>query len=208
MQIAILAALSSHVKQELSLAIQRVGMEVASSLLGCSGYVIASDLDEEAKKIILQQHHLGKPILGIGKGAELLVEMGFIPGIEGNKPGIQVVDSLETPSSTLQLVEEYQLNAFTRYLTFQHRLSIAEPSVKQFKISRGLLQEMMALGLTVLRNSDSREISVAANKAGNAMAILPHFVHDVTSDLLFQSMRDYIQEGYVPRVASLYYYPR
>lgn len=52
------------------------------------------------------------------------------------------------------------------------------------------------------------QIAGIANKMGNVLALLPTLLETQQTDLIFQSMRDYIRAGYVQQVAPLNYYPR
>jgi phosphoribosylformylglycinamidine (FGAM) synthase-like amidotransferase family enzyme len=53
----------------------------------------------------------------------------------------------------------------------------------------------------------SNHIAAISNKAGNVLAMSP-FPGELLSEAIFQSMRDYIQEGNRRSVSPLYYYPR
>lgn len=74
---------------------------------------------------------------------------------------------------------------------------------------------MQLLGSTVFQycEADGKEFSVntiaaVSNKVGNVMAMIAHPGCTPDGDPIFQSMRDYIQDGYVQRVLPMSYYPR
>src|SRR6185312_2203124 len=120
MRIAILHS-SSHALAD---AIVRAGMQpefflphdASINLAKCAGFILLDDLSAECMQILSQQSHLGKPVLGMGKGAECLVTSGLIPGLENAEPCITLTD-VEYVAHTIRLTEYYQLNAFTQCLT-------------------------------------------------------------------------------------------
>ncbi len=182
-----------------------------------AGYIIVDDSVSQAiLEVIKTEAKLGKPILGIGKGAKLLVETGLVPGIENDKVGITLIDSNPVVSETIffRLSDSYQLNAFTQYLKPKDVLSISDTGIeKYFVIPPALLAEMQLLGMNVFHYCDAEgkltdQIAAVSNKAGNIMAIVPHVEKASKNESIFQSMHDYIQAGYVQRVVPLNYYPR
>jgi hypothetical protein len=207
--------LSDHAKEAAYAAITRAHMQLVGFEAGLDGYVLAGALTLEPTArfellhamygvlpVLLAENALGKPILGIGQGAQLLVESGIVPGLENNKVGMGVqVESCEPINMTLCLSPHYQRNVFTQYVTQQDALAATfDEASAQFIMSETLADEITAQGLNVF------DMAVA-NKTGNALAVLPNIF---TCDAIFQSMqRSMKQARTVPNnVVPLYYYPR
>jgi phosphoribosylformylglycinamidine (FGAM) synthase-like amidotransferase family enzyme len=155
----------------------------------------------------------GKPVLGIGGGAEMLLASGVVPGVEGELAVIRLEPNVAgCPSSdvSLRLSPLYQRNAFTRRISRVDVLSLLlTHTCDTFLIPPALLQEIREQGLDVFHYLGStNRIAAIANKAGNALAMLPHPASTPEGDVIFQSMRDYIAKGKVEQVAPLFYYPR
>ncbi len=187
--------------------------------------------------MIKMQSKLGKPVLGICNGAQILVETGLVPGVENDKVCMVLTDNKRMQNGkvlgtgyynawiTLRLSDQYQLNAFTRHLKPSDllRIPIAHGEGR-FVIPPALLTEIEHHGLNVFQYCDEQgkivdefpinpngsiaNIAAVANKMGNVMAMMPHPERTPNGDRIFQSMRDYIQDGYVQRVVPLNYYPR
>lgn len=220
------------------LAVKRAGMlpekclwnETAEQLEEYAGYILVGSFSSHTTaipgldtviQVIRSQSHLGKPILGICSGAQILIETGLVPGVENEKPCITLTDTLSSQDSNLprthiRVSDYYQLNAFTRRLNPKNILSVSTAdSQKCFVIPPALLAEMQLLGSNVFLFCDAngKEFSVntvaaVSNKVGNVMAIITHPECTPEGDPIFQSMRDYIQDGYVQRVLPMSYYPR
>src|SRR5439155_16803957 len=89
--------------------------------------VIAA-LDPILQEIKVQSES-GKPVLGICNGAQILVETGLVPGLENNKVAMALAENKRIFRDkilgtgyynawiNIRLADEYQRNAFTRYLT-------------------------------------------------------------------------------------------
>lgn len=258
MRIAIVQFPGSNCERETILAVKRAGMqpieflwnESPQKLLECQGYIIVGGFSYEDRsragviasldpimQAIKEESQLGKPILGICNGAQILVETGLVPGIENNKIGMALTDNKRIQAGKvlgtgfynawvhMRLSDEYQLNAFTRLLKPKDILQIPVAHAEgRFVIPPALLQEMQSQGLNVFQYCDAEgnlseefpinpngsidNIAAVSNKAGNIMAMMPHPERTTNGDAIFQSMRDYIQEGFVHRVTPLHYYPR
>lgn len=231
MRIAILHLLESDATTETALAVTRAGMlpvsflwqKVAEPLADFDGFIIQNGLvsaGDPVLAILKEQSHLGKPILGMGQGAQILVESGLVPGLENHKVGVQVLAADPDESFVgIRLSDEYQYNAFTRNLSAKKILPMPVMSQYRFMIPPGLLMVMQVQGLNVFQYCDASgsiqastnaadNIAAVSNKAGNVMAMLAHPASSLAGDVIFQSMRDYIKKGYVERVAPLHYHPR
>lgn len=258
MRIAIVQFPGSNCERETILAVKRAGMEPQEflwnepkeKLAEFAGFIIVGGFSYEDRsragiiaaldpvmQTIQQQSELGKPILGICNGAQILVETGLVPGLENNKVGMALTDNRRVQEGKvlgtgyynawvhMRLADDYQLNAFTQHLTPKNILSLPVAHAEgRFVIPPALLIEMQINGLNVFQYCDAEgkrvdkfpinpngsvnNIAAVSNKAGNVMAIMPHPERTVGCDAIFYSMRDYIAEGYVVRVAPLNYYPR
>ncbi len=221
MRIAILQFLASNCEQEIILAVEKAGMKasiiqkVQADLSDFDGYVILDHCRNDfLKEILLLAQQTGKPILGMGEGVKPLLEYGLIPGLQNYSACIQITESLLSSLlfTQMKLREDYQYNAFTRYLTTNEAI-VTNAIDSRFMIPCALLKEMQEQGLDIfhLNNPDdvhSEQPAALSNKVGNVMAILPHHLPAIFLTKLFQSMHDYIEESDVPRVVPLFYQPR
>ncbi|HVE43949.1 MAG TPA: phosphoribosylformylglycinamidine synthase subunit PurQ [Gammaproteobacteria bacterium] len=166
-------------------------------------------------KQLKEQSDLGKPILGIGDGACILVEAGLVPGLEDNKPGVALITQRLADSCSiknrLRLSNPYQRNAFTRYLSTDAVLSFSNAeTIGQFVMTHVLSQEIKVQGLGIFTYYDEKigNIAALANKNGNVLAMFTP-LSPPDSDLIFRSIADYIQKGYRSNESiPLSYYPR
>ena len=258
MRIAVIQFPGSNCERETILAVKRAGMEASEflwnepkeKLADFAGYIIVGGFSYEDRsragaiaaldplmQVIKAQSKLGKPILGICNGAQILVETGLVPGVENEKLSMVLTDNKRIRDGKIlgtgyynawihmRLSDQYQLNAFTRHLKPHDILRVPVAHAEgRFIIPPALLQEMQTQGLNVFQycneqgnivdefpinpNGSVNNIAAVSNKAGNVMAMMPHPERTTEGDRIFSSMREYIQSGYVQRVAPLYYYPR
>jgi phosphoribosylformylglycinamidine synthase I len=258
MRIAIIQFPGSNCERETMLAVKRAGMEPheflwnedKEKLAEFAGYIIVGGFSYEDRAragviaaldpimhVIKAQSKLGKPILGICNGAQILVEAGLVAGVEDDKLCMVLTDNKRMQNGkvlgtgfynawvNMRLSDDYQLNAFTRYLKPQDILHIPVAHGEgRFVIPPALLLEMQTQGLNVFQycdehgniidefpvnpNGSMNNIAAVSNKAGNVLAMMPHPERTPNGDPIFQSMRDYIKEGYAQSVAPLNYYPR
>lgn len=258
MRIAIVQFPGSNCERETIMAVKRAGMEPheflwnedPARLADFAGFVIVGGFSYEDRgragilaaldpimQAIKMQSQLGKPVLGICNGAQILVETGLVPGIEHDKVGMALTDNKRIQGGkilgtgfynawvNMRLSDTYQLNAFTQLLTPKNILNIPVAHGEgRFIIPPGLLKEMKGQGLHVFQycdehgnirdefpvnpNGSIENIAAVSNKSGNVMAMMPHPERTPNGDLIFLSMRQYIEKGYVQRVAPLHYYPR
>lgn len=257
MRIAVIQFPGSHGEREAMQAIERAGMEPveflwnedSTKLSSMDGYVIVGGFsfhDQPRPGIIAAlnplmkelavQSELGKPILGMGNGAQILVESGLVPGLENNKAAIALVENKRADNHAfdtqflnewvyVRLSDQYQRNAFTHHLTPQHVLHIPiASSAGRFVLPPALLQEVREHGLNVFQYCDANglidsavtvnpigsvdNIAAISNKAGNVLAMMPHIERTINGDAIFLSMRAYIEKGLCQKVEPLHYYPR
>ncbi|MFZ2314243.1 MAG: phosphoribosylformylglycinamidine synthase subunit PurQ [Gammaproteobacteria bacterium] len=248
MKIAIIQFPGSTGLRDVQLAVLRAGMEPVDFFydqpLDClddmQGYVLIGgfSFDDEPRAGVIaalqpvmlalaKQSERGLPILGIGNGAQILVESGLVPGLENNKKSIALVQNKRmfdgklighhayNTNLDIKLSADYQRNAFTHRLTKNDILNLPIASAEgRFVMSDALLQEIQINGLNVFQycdemNNGSRDnIAAISNKAGNVMAMMPHPERTPAGDVIFLSMRHYIKSGYREVIAPLNYYPR
>lgn len=258
MRIAIVQFPGSNCERETALAVKRAGMEPQEflwnepkeKLAECAGFIIVGGFSYEDRlragaiaaldpvmDVIATQSELGKPVLGICNGAQILVETGLVPGLVNNQVGMTLTDNKRIKNSkvlgtgyynawvNMRLADGYQLNAFTRCLTPKTILSVPVAHGEgRFVIPQALLMEMQTNGQNVFQYCDTtgniidefpinpngsvNNIAAVSNKAGNVMAMMPHPERTVNGDAIFQSMAEYIASGHVQRVHPLNYVPR
>jgi phosphoribosylformylglycinamidine synthase I len=199
-----------------------------------AGIIASLDPIMQALKL---ENQKGKPILGICNGAQILVESGLVPGLVNDQLGMVLTDNERMLDGKIigtgyynawihmRLSDDYQTNAFTRHLTPQTilRLPVAHAEGR-FIIPPALLNEMQDNGQNLFQYCDEKgdvvnefpinpngsihNIAAVSNKAGNVMAMMPHPERTIQCDAIFQSMRDYIEEGHTIPIHPLYYQPR
>lgn len=153
MRIAVLAFSASDEEHETMLAVKRAGMEpekyswneTAEHLEEYAGYILVGRFSSQTTaipvldtviQVIRSQSHLGKPILGICHGAQILLETGLVPGVENDKPCITLTDTSSFQDSNvsrthIRVSDHYQLNAFTRRLNPKNILSVSPADPKK-----------------------------------------------------------------------------
>ena len=172
--------------------------------------------------IIKQQSLLGKPILGICNGAQILVESGLVPGIAGQR--VALTDNKRIKNGKVLGTGYYNAwvhlkpslhahpNAFTHFLNANTVLNVPVAHAEgRFLIPEPLLSNMQAIGITTFQycdehgnvipefpvnpNGSVNNIAALCNQAGNVMAMMPHPERTPNGDCLFESMRHYIESG-------------
>lgn len=195
MRIAIIQFPGSNCERETMLAVKRAGMEPVEflwngpkeKLAEFAGYIIVGGFSYEDRsragaiaaldpmmQIIKQQSELGKPILGICNGAQILVETGLVPGVENNKLALSLTDNKRVKKSateenillgtgyynawvSMRLSDGYQYNAFTRCLKPGEILQLPVAHGEgRFVIPPALLSEMQENGLNVFQYCDEQ----------------------------------------------------
>jgi phosphoribosylformylglycinamidine synthase I len=256
-RIAIIQFPGSNCERETMLAVQRAGMEPVEflwnnrtlNLADFGGYIIVGGFSYEDRsragaiaaldpimQTLRAQSALGKPILGICNGAQILVESGLVPGIAGDQVGMALTDNKRMRDGqvlgtgyynawiNLRLADDFQYNAFTRLLTTKDILRVPVAHGEgRFVIPPALLMEIKTQGLGVFQycdaagslvdefpinpNGSTFNIAAVSNKAGNVMAMMPHPERTGNGDAIFCSMRDYIEQGQFAPVLPLNYQP-
>ncbi|MCL9683745.1 phosphoribosylformylglycinamidine synthase I [Legionella maioricensis] len=257
MKIAIVQFPGSNCERETMLAVRRAGMipveflwnESHAKLREMNGYIIVGGFSYEDRsragiiaaldpvmREIKAQSELGKPVLGICNGAQILVETGLVPGLENNRLGMalsenkRIVDGkiLGTGfyNSWIHMCSRTQdkNNAFTRHMSKESILTVPIAHAEgRFVMPVALVQEIEKEGLNVFQYCDDQgnisdnfpvnpngsmlNIAAIMNKAGNVMAMMPHPERTPAGDVIFLSMRDYIKEAKPFQSSFLSYKP-
>lgn len=218
MKIGIIHFPNSDQSQDVLLRVQRVGLQPVLLDFASqpndeyAGFIIVGELSNDiySRDAAMASAYpffqtlktqKNKPILGIGIGAEILVELGLVPGVENDRACMGILSSHENTSSCIQLTHQYQLNMFTKHL-FQKNI-LTQPADASFVIPPALLIEMKTQGLNVFEY-DNGEIAAVSNKTGNVLAMIPY----PNDDSIFIALREATKDGYEQKVAPLFYYPR
>ncbi|MGQ3889469.1 phosphoribosylformylglycinamidine synthase I [Legionella sp. CNM-1927-20] len=230
----------SNCERETALAIKRAGMqpveflwnESLEKLKNFDGFILIGGFSYEDRsragiiaaldpviKEIKTQSELGKPVLGICNGAQILLESGLVPGLaqteialtenkritEGKILGMGFYNAWVN----IRLASQSKSTAFTRYLKPNDTIHLPVAHAEgRFIMSDACLQAIKEHNLTLLQycnkqgevindfpvnpNGSIDNIAAISNLAGNVMAMMPHPERTTNGNLLFHSMRDYI----------------
>ena len=184
--------------------------------------VIAA-LDPIMKQIKIEAEK-GKPVLGICNGAQILVESGLVPGLDGHRVGVALTDNKRVKGghvvgvgyyntwANLKLSAPSYRCAFTRQLSADDIINIPLAHGEgRFIIPDKLLEKMIANNQTTYRycddggnvvdefptnpNGSMHNLAAVCNPAGNVMAMMPHPERTENGDAIFSSMKDFIDNG-------------
>ena len=234
----------SNTERETIMACQRVGMnpveyfwnEPAAKLSDLNGYIIIGGFSYEDRsragviaaldpiiKQIKVEAGKGKPVLGICNGAQILVESGLVPGLEGHRVGIALTDNKRVKSghvvgigyyntwTNLKMSTPSDRCAFTRHLKPNEWINIPLAHGEgRFIIPDELLEKMITNDQTVFRycdkggkianefptnpNGSMHNLAAVCSPAGNVMAIMPHPERTENGDTIFSSMKEFIED--------------
>lgn len=257
MKIAIVQFPGSNCERETKLAIQRAEMhpveflwnQPASLLNDMDGFVIVGGFSYEDRSRagivaaldpvmveIKRQSEIGKPVLGICNGAQILVETGLVPGLKHHQIGMSLTENKRMANDKvlgtgfyntwvhMRTIPHVRANAFTRLINADEVLTVPIAHAEgRFVMPDELLEEMDREGLTVFKycdeqgqiidsfpvnpNGSQHNLAAVINKTGNVMAMMPHPERTGMGDVIFQSMRDYIREGKYNQASPLAYVP-
>ncbi|MEC7746132.1 MAG: phosphoribosylformylglycinamidine synthase I [Candidatus Neomarinimicrobiota bacterium] len=235
----------SNTERETIMACQRVGInpveffwnEPVTKLSDLNGYIIIGGFAYEDRsragviaaldpiiKQIKVEAGKGKPVLGICNGAQILVESGLVPGLEGHRVGIALTDNKRVKNGHVVGVGYYNtwINlkmstpsdrcAFTRHLKPNEWINIPLAHGEgRFIIPDELLKKMITNDQTVFRycdkggkitnefptnpNGSMHNLAAVCSPAGNVMAIMPHPERTENGDTIFSSMKEFIEDG-------------
>ena len=184
--------------------------------------VIAA-LDPIIKQIKVEAKS-GKPVLGICNGAQILVESGMVPGLENGRVGVALTDNKRIKKNHVIGVGYYNTwanltvsvppdrCAFTRKLKPEESINIPLAHGEgRFIVPSELLEKMIKNKQTVYRycdengnildefptnpNGSTYNLAAVCNPAGNVMAMMPHPERTSNGDVIFSSMKDFIDNN-------------
>jgi len=184
--------------------------------------VIAA-LDPIIKQIKIEASK-NKPVLGICNGAQVLVESGMVPGVKDNKVAIALTDNKRIKMGQVVGVGYYNTwanlkmsgppnrSAFTRHMKQGESINIPLAHGEgRFMIPENLLEKMIQNNQMVYRycddsgaiidefptnpNGSIHNVAAICNPAGNVMAMMPHPERTKNGDVIFSSMKDFIEHG-------------
>jgi len=243
--IAIIQFPGSNTERETLMACRRVGLnpveflwnEPSEKLSDFDGYVIVGGFAYEdrsragviaALDPIMDQIKVeadkGKPVLGICNGAQILVESGLLPGLDGHRMGVALTDNKRIKGGHVVGVGYYNTwanlkmsvppnrCAFTRQLNTDDFITIPLAHGEgRFILPEELLNKMIANDQTVYRycddvgnvidefpinpNGSIYNIAAVCNPQGNVMAMMPHPERTEKGDAVFFSMKDFVANG-------------
>jgi phosphoribosylformylglycinamidine synthase len=129
----------------------------------------------------------------------------------------------------MRLTPQYQRNAFTRYLTPKDILTLSfSQQSRSFVVSKALYAELQEQGQLLFQYCDTNgnhhldqpfsqsdsvldlvpQVAAVSNKAGNVLAVIPSVEMATSGEVIFSSMREYIENNLYRAVPPLHYYPR
>ncbi len=229
-------------------AFQRNGMEAEVVLWNDSGMLKGSRLDEfdgyclaggmsygdRGRAGVIAAHHPivevirkeaanGKVVLGIGNGAQILVESGLIPGYDDHSVACAVSSAgsdveLQDGWRALRNMAPENRSAFNQFTGVLH-LSLGQDGGRFVFGDPKVLEDIKGNGQIVLRYGNlgrgiisgpqgPESIAALCNPAGNVLAILPHPECDPKGggDPLFESIRKWIKTSSKADYPSLGFY--
>jgi phosphoribosylformylglycinamidine synthase I len=244
-KIAIIQFPGSNTERETFMACDRAGLEPVDflwnqpleTLSNFDGYIIVGGFSYEDRsragaiaaldpimKQIKIEANLGKPVLGICNGAQILVESGLVPGIENNRVSLALTNNKRVKKghvigvgyynawSNLKVSVPPERCAFTRKLKLEENINIPLAHGEgRFVLSEQLLEKIIENNQAVYLYCDERgrvvdefpinpngstyNLAAVCNPGGNVMAMMPHPERTTNGDAIFSSMKDFIENN-------------
>ena len=244
-KIAIIQFPGSNTERETFMACDRAGLQPVEflwnqpfeTLSNFDGYIIVGGFSYEDRsragaiaaldpimKQIKIEANLGKPVLGICNGAQILVESGLVPGIENNRVSLALTNNKRVKKghvigvgyynawSNLKVSVPPERCAFTRKLKLEENINIPLAHGEgRFVLSEQLLEKIIENNQAVYLYCDERgrvvdefpinpngstyNLAAVCNPAGNVMAMMPHPERTTNGDAIFSSMKDFIENN-------------
>jgi phosphoribosylformylglycinamidine synthase subunit PurQ / glutaminase len=257
MKIALIQFPGSSGERETRLAIQRAGMEPVDFLWNasphlleeCAGFVIVGGASYEDRPRagalaaldpvmveVARQAARGKPVLGIGNGAQIVVEAGLVPGVENNACVIGFSANKRiaydkvlgvgfyNASVSVKRAQHVSDNAFTLGIDAKEWIKMPVAHAQGcFVVPDDLLAVLHKNGQIVFQYCDEQgllarefptnpngsvdNIAAMMNARGNVMAMMPHPERTPCGDVIFESIRDRIAEREAMCFAETRYSP-
>lgn len=244
MKIAVIQFPGSNCERETKLAIERCGMQAydflwnhdCSTLNDFDGFVIVGGFSYEDRvrsgiiasldplmNSLREQAALGKPLLGICNGAQILVENGLVPGLAAQEKAIALAHNNRISEGKVLGTGFYNdwvsiktsgnlNNAFCNQLSSDDILNIpAAHAEGRFILEDGLYQKLVESNAAIFYycdkhgevkndfphnpNGSDHNLAAISNAQGNVMAIMPHPERTKNGDKIFASMKHYILNG-------------
>jgi phosphoribosylformylglycinamidine synthase len=184
-----------------------------------SGVIAALD---PIMKEIKRQSEKGKPVLGVCNGAQILVESGLVPGLKDYQAGTalavnkRVKDGKILGTGFLNIWTKVTKtraakNAFTSLINENDILDLPVAHGEgRFLIPSEITEIMKSQGQYLLQycegggeknhnypvnpNGSMENLAAIGNPGGNVMAIMPHPERTAQGQVVFQSMKNYLQD--------------
>ncbi len=181
-------------------------------------------------EVIREAADAGKPVLGICNGAQILVESGIVPGtgavsaaLTENRrevDGHLVGTGFYNVWCRLGLSVTPESTAFTRCLSRREILNVPLAHAEgRFVLPSGLLEHLESNQQTPFRyvdpsgipdptfptnpNGSIGNLAAITNPGGNVMAMMPHPERTPNGDVIFASIRDYLDAGCPVRTETI-----
>jgi phosphoribosylformylglycinamidine synthase subunit PurQ / glutaminase len=240
-KIAVVQFPGSNCEDETLFALKRAGVPcepflwngLLSQLSSFAGYVIVGGFSYEDRSragviaalepvmvAIAEQAQLGKPVLGICNGAQILVETGLIPGYASRRLGVVLAPNRMEVDGKLAGVGYYNdycflktgiargNNAYNRLIDpnetiripFAHAEGrfIFEPGLETILETKAMIAFRYVdetgtpdADFPVNPNGSQANAAAVTNVTGNVMAIMPHPERVPEGDRIFASMGEY-----------------
>ncbi len=182
---------------------------------------------EPVLETLKAQAKTGKPVMGICNGAQVLVETGLVPGAENDALSMALTINKRMKGDSVLGAGYYNAwinlctgegvtkNAFNRLLSADTvlRMPVAHAEGR-YVMPEATLQALKENGQIAFQycdgaanvvdefpvnpNGSMANIAGVTNAAGNVLSLMPHPERIAECDVLFESMRDYIEEGNYP----------
>jgi phosphoribosylformylglycinamidine synthase len=239
-QIAIIQFPGSNCERETRLAIERAEMQAVDVMWNASaflehfdGFVLIGGFSYEDRcrsgliaskdplmNKIAEQAKLGKPVLGICNGAQILVESGLVPGLANQRIGMALTHNKRLKQGKVLGTGFYnnwcyikskanKHSVFSRHYSGPLNIPLAHGEGRFIipdEVWKALSQspaevwqycDSMAEVIDefpVNPNGSAHNIAGISNASGNVLALMPHPERTKNGDAIFSSMRDYIKE--------------
>lgn len=232
LKIAIILFPGLNTEYETRREIKRAGMrgeffrwnENPSKLKQYDGYIIGGGFSYEDRgragivasldpimKIVASEAEKGKPVLGICNGAQILIESGLIPGVDGGKLAMALARNKRIRDGEILGTGYYNawvhLKCVTKPQNCMFTWNMSEGEIIKAPIAHGegrftteisdLIPKLQEKGQMVFRYCDKNgamtenfpinpngsmfNLAAVCNPSGNVMAVMPHLERDFAS---------------------------